>query len=425
VNGSPQSTTIGANGSVQSAPLRNNGTAPGAGESRGNGIFQQSPKESKIGFETRTPTPFGEARTVVEIDFAGSSTFAPGGTTATSTTDSLVPRLRYAYGTLGGLLAGQATSNFSDPDANSEDIDFGGNVGEPGVTRIPQVRYTMPAWWGGSFSVSAETPATDIGTGAGVEYSDAGVVPTVGTACTITALGTATTCTTALATSGSTFLGTTNINAAKASAPDLTAAYYIPQPWGHFDLSAVLRPGLDVEDGKYFAKDYIGYGGHVGLDFKPGWFGWAKDDIALHFEAGEGIGRYINSSTNFALATNYGAAGQYGSFNGPTTAASAALIQVRPTAEMGGELGYQHWWLDNLRSNINAGINIHNIPGALIGASQAAAQNKELFTAHANIIWNPVSTVDIGLEYFYGYRQVVNGLNGNVNTLISEFKFRF
>ena len=42
-------------------------------------------------------------------------------------------------------------------------IDFGGNVGEAGVVRIPQIRYTMPlAPWGigGALSVSAETPET-------------------------------------------------------------------------------------------------------------------------------------------------------------------------------------------------------------------------------------------------------------------------
>src|SRR5262249_6547302 len=159
-------------------------------------IFQQSPRESKIAFETRTPTPVGEARTLMEFDWAGSTTFAPGGGNPTSVSDNLVPRLRYAYGTLGGFLAGQATSNFSDPDANGESLDFGGNVGEPGKVRIPQIRYTMPAWWGSSFSVSAETPETDIGTPAGVMGSDAGVIPTATTSCTVTTLGAATTCAT-------------------------------------------------------------------------------------------------------------------------------------------------------------------------------------------------------------------------------------
>jgi hypothetical protein len=34
----------------------------------GNGSFSQSPRQSKLGFETRTPTPLGDARTVIEFD---------------------------------------------------------------------------------------------------------------------------------------------------------------------------------------------------------------------------------------------------------------------------------------------------------------------------------------------------------------------
>ena len=416
-NASPQNTTVGDNGQVQSAPLNNSG----AGKARSNGIFMQSPRESKIGFETRTPTPFGEARTVFEFDWAGSTTFAPGGTNPTSVSDNLLPRFRYGYGTLGGLLAGQATSNFSDPDANGETLDFGGNVGEPGHVRIPQVRYTMPAWWGSSFSVSAETPETDIGTPAGVEGSDAGVVPSATTTCTIATLGVATTCTTAVLTSGQ-----LPLNIAKSTSPDFTAAWYFPQPWGHVDLSAVLRPGLDVTDGHFFSKTFIGYGGHIGADFKPGWFGWSKDDFILQFEGGDAIGGFVNSSTNFAIATNYGAAGGYGAFGGPTTAASAALVRATTTGEIGGEIGYQHWWLDNLRSNINGGFNAHyGIPISLVGAAQAAAMNKELITAHANLIWNPVSFVDIGIEYMWGQRTVLNNTTGTENVLISKFAFRF
>src|ERR1700723_219492 len=225
-NASPQNTTVGDNGQVQSAPLNNSG----AGKARSNGIFMQSPRESKIGFETRTPTPFGEARTVFEFDWAGSTTFAPGGTNPTAVSDNLLPRFRYGYGTLGGLLAGQATSNFSDPDANGETLDFGGNVGEPGHVRIPQVRYTMPAWWGSSFSVSAETPETIIATPQGVAASDAGLIPTATTSCTIAALPN----------------GQLPLDVAKTSAPDFTAAWYLPQPWGHIDISGVVRPGIDV-----------------------------------------------------------------------------------------------------------------------------------------------------------------------------------
>jgi hypothetical protein len=427
VNGSPQSTTVMATGQLESAPLGNAGVT----KARSNGIYQQSPRESKFGVETRTPTPFGEARTVMEFDWAGSNSFVPGGTSPTAVSNSLVPRLRYAYGTLGGLLAGQATSNFADPDANGETLDFGGNVGEPGKVRIPQIRYTMPAWWGTSFSVSAETPETQIGTGTGsIDSSDAGVIPTLGTNCPAGAPAAATattaTCSTTLSTSGSTFAGTTALNPAKASAPNLTAAWYIPQAWGHLDFSLVLLPGLDFNDGKYFDKQYIGYGGHFGVDVKPGWFGWVKDDIIAHFVAGDGIGSYLNASNNFSLATNFGAPGNYGAYNVTPTAANAALIRATTVQQLGAELGYQHWWLDNLRSNLNGGFNAQNgVPISLVGATAANSYNKELISAHVNLIWNPVSFVDIGLEYTWGQRTVINNTTGTVSALISKMAFRF
>jgi len=194
----------------------------------------------------------------------------------------------------------------------------------------------------------------------------------------------------------------------------------------------VLRPGIDVTDGHYFAKQYIGFGGHLGADVKPGWFGWVKDDIIAHFVIGNTAGPYLNSSGNIDLATNYGASstatlpGTYGGVNGPTSAASAANIIFHAVQSMGAEIGYQHWWLDNLRSNINAGFNAHyGIPIALVGPTQASAINKEIITGHANLIWNPVSSVDLGLEYVWGQRTVLNNGHAVMNVLISKLAFRF
>ena len=105
---------------------------------------------------------------------------------------------------------------------------------------------------------------------------------------------------------------------------------------------------------------------------------------------------------------------------------------VKPTFEWGASAGYQHWWTDNLRSNINGGFNQHQIPGGavaspsnVIGVAQSAAQNKLLKSFHANLIWNPVSSVDVGIEYMWGERTVVNNQHGNENVLISKFAFRF
>jgi hypothetical protein len=416
--GTPANSTVGANGQLGNVPLHNT-----VASARGDGFFQQTPRESKIGVETRTPTPFGEVRTVFEFDWAGSTAFAPGGSDPTSVSDNLLPRLRFAYGTIGGLLAGQATSNFSDPDANAETLDFGGNVGEPGHVRIPQVRWTMPVGEDSSLSVSAEQPETIIATPAGLEANDAGVAPTATTSCTAGAPAAASaatsTCSTTLLTSGN-----TPLNIAKTTAPDFTAAWYSAQRWGHVDLSAVLRPGIDVTDGHYFDHQYIGYGGHLGFDFRPTWFGWYRDDFTLHFEGGDTIGPYINESHNFDLASNYGAPGGYGSFMGPSTAAAAAPVRFKPTQEIGAEIGYQHWWTGTLRSNINAGFNAHyGFPSNLIGVN--AGIDKEMITAHVNLIWAPMSSVGIGLEYMWGQRTVQNNSTGTENVLISRFIISF
>ena len=134
-------------------------------------------------------------------------------------------RLRYAYGTLGGLLAGQANSNFSDSDAGMETISFGGRR-LSGRLRVPQVRYTMPmAGWGFLGRL------VGVGRNPGDRRLVAGQrdhrLPTR--------------CGRRRSASAS--------NPTKSPAPDLTVAWYIPQPWGHIDFGAVVRPDLHVKDG--------------------------------------------------------------------------------------------------------------------------------------------------------------------------------
>ncbi len=68
-----QSTTVGVTGNLESAPLNTHAvtTVPGfptpgnlvpqsTASSRGNGVFSQSPRETRLNVETRTPTAWGE-----------------------------------------------------------------------------------------------------------------------------------------------------------------------------------------------------------------------------------------------------------------------------------------------------------------------------------------------------------------------------
>ncbi len=411
VNGT-QSTTVSENGNLLGMPLDIHGQSvpvPGAGSyvpgvqvnhSRGNGVFQMSPRESRLNVETRTPTSYGEARTFIEFDFAGSGNLVNN---ATHVSDSLIPRLRYAYGTLGGFLAGQANSNFSDADANPETLDFGGPVGEAGVVRIPQVRYTYAGPWGSAWSASLETPETDVLTPAGQIQSDSTSVPSLAGPCTANGQ--------TLANCG------LASNITKSSAPDITFSSYWSQPWGHVDFRGVVRPTLQVNDGRYVDRKFVGYGGGISGDVKPGWLGWAKDDFQWQFSAGTGIGRYINDGGDAALSTNYTTT--------PTSAAQATNVLVKPNAGFGATVGYQHWWLPNLRSNIVYGIELHGYSSQLLGPVESTAANKQLQTAHVNLIWSPVAFIDTGIEYFWGQRKVVSNIFGTQQGLISKVRVKF
>ena len=314
------------------------------------------------------------------------------------------------------------------------------------MTRIPQVRYTAPlARYGllGALSASFEAPETDSWTaGQNQVATDTGASPTT------TIVGGTTTCTSTVAAAGVVPTITCNIpgnlpavNPTKSRAPDLTAAYYIPQPWGHLDFSLVFRPALQLKDGVFVDKTLQGLGGHIGGDVKPGWFGWAKDAITFHFVAGENIGRYLGgNNTMFSVVSNY-----------PSTApgpGGAAAVVLRSSFAFGGNASYTHWWSDNLRSYAGAGIQHHDIPTNLRtvtatgstgvspvcpgGINSARLQgtggcglNKELVSANFGTIWSPVAFVDIGVEYSYGHRQSVSNLKGDVSGVTTRFTFRF
>ena len=378
-----------------------------------------SPQQSKVNFETRTPTAWGEARTFLEFDFAGDPAASQR---LHAISDNLRLRLRFAYATLGGFLAGQANSNFSDSDASTEAISFSGLVGDPGPSRLTQVRYTMPlAPYGflGAFSVSAEVPETEIWTAGGGGVFGAWAAPPAGTIPTI---------------------GGVTINPLKTPAPDLTAAWYIPQPWGHVDFAAVVRPTLQFKDGfgaNGIERNYVGWGVQLSGDVKPGWFGWNRDFITWHIGGGEAVGRYISAgsgNSTIGLVSNYGAPGVI-----PNTASAPGNILIKPVVAWGGNVGYRRQWLPNLRSNIGIGIyheDINTLRGVVCGGpggpgtakatgAGGCGLNKELVNALVNVVWNPVPFADVALEYMWGHRLTVSNANADLNVILSRFRVQF
>jgi hypothetical protein len=428
VIGANAGSNAGQNGTLEALPLDWKGgkTFPGIGlvttpasHSRGNGVFEFSPQQSRLNVETRTPTAWGEARTFFEFDWAGCNNFSCQ-TLAQGGGNSLVPRLRFAYGTLGGFLAGQAVSNWGDGDADTESLSFGGAMGSTGGQRIPQVRFTVPGPFGSAFSVSAENPFTATLTPAGVLSSDTVTTALPGGpgAPTIPAVCNGVPCTGA---------GTAATNPSKQPAPNLTFASYWAQPWGHVDFSGLLR-FLEVNDGKFISREYIGYGGHFSGDVKPGWFGWQKDDILFSFIVGDGAGNYASGGekTWMSLASNFTVPTACATPRpGCTGGMAASNVIFKPVFAYSANGGYQHWWLPNLRSTIAAGMAHQDINSQLIGPAQDIAANKELWNAWINLVWNPVAFITTGVEYMYGKRRVVANATGEEHVLIAKWRVAF
>jgi hypothetical protein len=189
-------------------------------------------------------------------------------------------------------------------------------------------------------------------------------------------------------------------------------------------LQGVVRD-LKIQDGHFISREFIGYGGGFAGDVKPFPF-WPKDDFVFQAGAGNGLGRYMNSSSDVGLASNFGGAGLYGSVGGPTTLAAARSIIVKPVTEWFAAVGYQHWWLPNVRSTVAYGIQNQDVSEELVGLVQAAtAVNKRVYTAHANVIWSPVAFIDVGLEYMHAQRKTILNIAGVENEVQGQFKVKF
>lgn len=108
--------------------------------------FQVTATQSRIGFRTSTPMEGSTLDTVIEGDFWSYND------------DNTRFRLRHAYGSWNGILAGQTYSNYTTYVAATPTLDFFGTAGSNGYgSRLAQLRYTM-----GAFSIAAEDPKAQL-----------------------------------------------------------------------------------------------------------------------------------------------------------------------------------------------------------------------------------------------------------------------
>ena len=329
------------------------------------GRSSMTASESRFNIQTRTPTAYGEVKTFIEGDFTNPNGLS-NTATFTSESNSSGFRLRQAYGTLGPVLAGQTFSAFNDLNAESETLDFGGD-NYPGTLRVPQFRYTYDAGSGISLIGSAENPQT--------VWVDA---------------------------TGGTNSGTSFGTGQGNKIPDFVMRGEFTQPWGHISLRSAFRDLYD-HNGSNVSTGQFGYALALGGDLKT----WGKDDVLGQVFGGDGIGRYLSNNCGCNdMSVNYA--------NGTSETIPA----------WGVHGAYQHWWADNLRSNVG-GSYLEFLNPSIETAAVSSVQNKRIYTMHVNLIWSPVPNVDTGIEYMWEKREIQSGQNGDLNRLQVSTKFKF
>jgi hypothetical protein len=444
--GDPDGSTngMGGTGLLPNIPL-NNTIAHSRAQS-----FDVSSRPTRLLFDARTPTAWGEIKAYIEMDFAHANENVTESTT-TGVTSGWAPRLRKAYGTIGGLLVGQDTGMFHDPDADAELLDFGGPASSPGRARVPQVKYTYQGPYGLVLTGGFENPIPRLNGPFGQSDIDtqvaAGIAP-----CSITGNTAANLPVTSACVPNNAFF-----DPLQQTWPEIIGTARINNPWGHLQVGAVVRTDT-LNDGQYLDSTFVGYAGTVSGDVHPfsgvpGPLG--KDDIGFGMGAGTEVGgQFANGMgvvTNFGnpinvpglgfvnpLSAGGGAAGVTGAAT--TTAwnsrgaagvvnginvrqAYDGLVRAASPHSYVGWFWYQHWWTENLRSTLETSGIWNAMNTNIVGPN--TTNNKGLAMAHANLIWSPVAFVDIGTEFGWGHRVTVANFKGDAYELIGSMRVRF
>ncbi len=329
------------------------------------GALRMHARQSNINVDVRTPTSYGELDTFILLDFFGQNVAQ-----AQNGANTQNARLVLAYGTLGPLLVGQTLSLWYDGDALAETVDPTPTIGVMnGLTnRQPQIRYTYAGPNGISLALSIENPENE------------GVTNVAGAG----AFATGT-------------LATGGLPAGAAALdriPDFILRARWDQSWGHIAATGIVRDMRLVAVGVPRVSE-TGYGGELTGHLNT----FGKDTLKGQFLIGKGLGHYMS---------NFGpSAGLQVSALAGTTALSGLANS------WGANIGYTHWWTNELRSSVTGGYERNqNQTGIITLASAQNALEKRHYGALVNLIWSPVPQVDLGIEYEWAKRQVQSAAGG-------------
>ena len=332
-------------------------------------------RTSRFGLTTNTPTDFGPLVVKLEGDFNGPNSFQ-----TETYTNSVLFRLRQAYGQLGGFLAGQTWSTFLDLSAYPDVVDWNG-PGDLTLVRNPMLRYTLALAPGATLAVAAEnTRGTQFG---GAKFQ---------------------------------------------TLPDFHAALNYTAGWGHINIRGVTQQfnwfesagGANPFGGTYptdRAAKKFGVSGAVSGSAKLG-----GDTLVAQFTGGQGIGRYLLNAAGANFVATGGGGGNVGSFmiesNGDLKLVTTYAYHV----------GFTHVWNKAFRSNLVWSQTFIQDPKANGVPSDNTVQ-KDLSQAFVNTFWGFTKNAELSLEYVWGqWKSFTNGTperQGDMNRINMTLHYNF
>ena len=179
------------------------------------------------------------------------------------------------------------------------------------------------------------------------------------------------------------------------STPDLVARYNAPLDTGHASV-AVLGREVAITEGGEREKSY-GYGLSLSAKMPIGDNG---SDLRAQLNGGN-LGRYIalNAFDPGRIENN----------------GDIELID-----QMGGFISYRHIWTPQWRSNLTVSHVTSDNPDEMPDTT-----SKSVSSTHANLIYSPISNLDLGGELIWADRELENGSNGELHRLQFTAKLGF
>jgi hypothetical protein len=272
-------------------------------------------------------------------------------------------RLRHAYGQYNRFILGQTWSTLMDQLAEPEELDFEGLNAQINL-RHPLTRWTKGLGNNRPFALGLEDPSPDITGGEGV-----------------------------------------------SNFPDVVTRISKQRDWGHLQAGLILRQIVGEPEGEVDTEDRT--------------FGWAlttsgnldvkrwdeRDSFKFQLNFGDGLGRYV---------TDLRSAGGKDAVFDPENRLKAYPV-------FAGYVAFQHWWR---RNPLNLFRNIRStwVLG-YVGLDNFDFEPDEAYSktlrSSMNVIWSPISQIDIGVEFLWGRKWVKDGSFGTATQVQSVATFRF